>query len=196
MNEELLILISREDDVIGFEGKTKVHKLALLHRAFSVFIIDEAEQTVLLQRRAKEKYHSGGLWSNSCCSHPRKDESWSHAISRCIEQELGIYVDFSDTNVDAQIQEGEENKKSALRFVGRFEYRSDYSDLSEHELDHVFLWSEVEEMRWIKLSDLEKWCAMRPQEFTSWFKEALNIILNIMVPRNRTADMQKLVNMV
>ena len=88
--EDLLVLVDENDREIGWREKMEVHVAGKLHRAFSVFIFDRNQKKMLLQKRAEGKYHSGGLWSNACCSHPRKGEGMEAALSRRLEEELGF----------------------------------------------------------------------------------------------------------
>ena len=83
-----LILVNAEDEEIGYGEKAYVHEKGLLHRAFSVFIVNDGK--MLIQKRNRNKYHSGGLWTNACCSHPEKRESLKEAVHRRLEEELGI----------------------------------------------------------------------------------------------------------
>lgn len=86
----MLILVDKNDNDVGYATKENVHRNGLLHKAFSIFIYDLEKDKVLLQKRAKGKYHSGGLWSNSCCSHKYVNETWISAIKRCLNDELGM----------------------------------------------------------------------------------------------------------
>src|SRR5947207_15440533 len=115
---EFLILVDDHDKPWGKLEKDQVHQLGLLHRAFSVFIFNSKGE-LLLQQRADEKYHSAGLWSNSCCGHPRFGEELIHAVSRRLEEEVGISCD--------------------IKFAFSFIYKADFENgLSEHEYDHIF----------------------------------------------------------
>lgn len=177
MKEELLLLVDENDEVIGYGEKMTVHIEEQLHRAFSVFIIDLNEDRMLIQRRAFTKYHSGGLWSNACCSHPQKDEELKTAVIRRIKEELGINLDYTDSKF--------------LRELGKFEYYKKFDKYAEHEIDHVFLIQikskeinlmpdnqEVSEIKWIEISELMKWVKERPHDFTVWFPKALDIVFN------------------
>ncbi|MBQ9059657.1 MAG: NUDIX domain-containing protein, partial [Firmicutes bacterium] len=117
MSEEIT-LVDLNDEILGYETKEEVHRSGMLHRAFSVFIVNEGR--MLLQRRNPSKYHSGGLWSNACCSHQRKGEVLTEAVHRRMKEELGF---------DCRLEE---------QFT--FIYRTVFAeDLIEYELDHVFL---------------------------------------------------------
>ncbi|MDO4536722.1 MAG: isopentenyl-diphosphate Delta-isomerase [Coriobacteriales bacterium] len=163
--EDLLILVDEQDRQVGTVTKSWAHREGLLHRAFSVFLFDG--DRLLLQRRARGKYHSGGLWTNSCCSHPRDGETLLQAVPRRLAQELGVY--------DVPCYE-----------VGTFTYRHEFAaDLFEHEFDHVFVGEyagackpdadEVDELRWERVSQVRAELAEHPERFTAWFAQAFEI---------------------
>lgn len=156
---EHVILVNRDDQPVGTRPKQDAHVDGLLHRAFSIFVFDSEGRT-LLQRRALGKYHSGGLWSNTCCSHPRPGESTIAAAQRRLFEEMGFNCPL----------------ETAFSFV----YRADVGDgLVEHEYDHVFIGrfdgapapdpAEVADWRWIVPAELEREARMRPDRFTYWF---------------------------
>ena len=156
---ERVTLVDSRDAVVGSADKYDAHVSGLLHRAFSVFVYDDAGR-LLLQRRQRAKYHSGGLWSNTCCSHPRPGESTAAAAHRRLVEEMGF---------DCPLE-------TAFTFV----YRADVGGgLIEHEYDHVFVgrWrgepvpdpTEVEEWRWADPAALRVELRARPDRFTSWF---------------------------
>lgn len=159
--EDTLILVDLYDREIGSGPKLKVHRENRLHRAFSVFIVNGDE--MLIQRRAFDKYHSGGLWANACCSHPRLGETLCEAVPRRLKEELGI--------------------KAETRELFSFVYFQQYDGLSEYEYDHVFLAEyegevcfdpeEIHEVKWVKIRDLMKDMEENPQNFCSWFIIAL-----------------------
>jgi len=164
---ENVVLVNEQDEPIGLMEKMEAHEKALLHRAFSVFVMNK-EGEMLLQRRALSKYHSPGLWTNTACSHPRQNELPIEAAHRRLEEEMGFDCDI----------------KKAFHFI----YKAPFDNgLTEHELDHVFIgeWSgdptpnaeEVGEWRYISLPDLEKEVAERPEDFTIWFRIALPRVL-------------------
>ena len=161
LNEEpLVVLVDREDREIGLAPKTEAHQKALLHRAFSVFVFNGVGE-LLLQQRSPDKYHSGGLWTNTCCSHPLPGENVHDAAHRRLVEEMGM---------DCPLE-------SPFWFIYQTEFEN---GLSEHELDHVFLGNsdgpfridptEVAAALWISLAELEAWMERRPQDFTFWFK--------------------------
>lgn len=158
--DEVVVLVDQHDVEVGVAPKLEAHRDGRLHRAVSVVLFDDRGR-VLLQRRALEKYHSGGLWSNTCCGHPRPGESVTDAARRRLRDELGI------VGCD-------------LTLVGDFLYRAELTDgLVEHELDHVLIgrWSgvlgpdprEVSETRWVdRAALLEAIDHGAPGDFTVW----------------------------
>ena len=155
---EEITLVNLDDEVIGYETKEEVHRSGKLHRAFSVFIVNEGR--MLLQKRNPNKYHSGGLWTNACCSHQRRGEVLVEAVHRRMEEELGF---------DCRLEE---------QFT--FTYRTVFAeDLIEYELDHVFAGDcdpslcvdpeEVAETRWVSFETLKAEMLDHPEQFSSWF---------------------------
>ncbi|MES2779734.1 MAG: isopentenyl-diphosphate Delta-isomerase [Bacteroidota bacterium] len=160
MNEEYVVLVDENNNEIGIMEKQEAHQKALLHRAFSIFIFN-SEGELMLQQRALTKYHSGGLWTNTCCSHPRAGETTVSAAHRRLSEEMGF---------DCELTE---------RFS--FIYQTPFDNgLSEHELDFVYTGifddlphihpSEVAAYRWITLDNLIKEVHEHPEHFTSWFQ--------------------------
>ncbi|MDF2690421.1 MAG: isopentenyl-diphosphate delta-isomerase [Gammaproteobacteria bacterium] len=164
---EHVILVNEQDQIIGLEEKLKAHQLGLLHRAFSVFLFHKDK--ILMQQRHLQKYHCGGLWTNTCCSHPREHENTLEAANRRLFEELGI--------------------KTELTEVGHFIYRAELSNgLIEHEFDHVFIGyyhgnisgfnqDEIAELQWISIQTLQKELLLSPEKYTPWLKQALDIAL-------------------
>jgi isopentenyl-diphosphate Delta-isomerase len=159
-----VILVDRTDAQIGVREKQAAHVTGALHRAFSVFVFDDAGR-MLLQRRATAKYHSGGLWSNTCCSHPRPGESTAAAAQRRLLEEMGFHC--------------------PLEVAFSFIYRADVGGgLVEHEYDHVFIGrfrgeplpypAEVEAWRWASARDLVRELREQPGRFTYWFRIAFD----------------------
>lgn len=159
-NEEL-ILVDANDQEIGFRSKGSCHDNdGLLHRAFSLFVFNEAGE-LLLQRRAADKRLWPLYWSNSCCSHPRRGEEMSDAIHRRLFQELRI--------------------RSKLRYLYKFQYQADFGDLgSERELCWVYAGvsndrvrpnsNEIASWRYVSPTDLDNELVQHPDRFTPWFK--------------------------
>ena len=162
-----VILVDKSDTQTGTQEKMAAHQQGNLHRAFSVFIFNSKGE-MLLQQRAKDKYHSGGLWTNACCSHPRPGEETKDAAHRRLMEEMGF---------DCKLEK-------AFHFIYKTEF--DFG-LTEHELDHVFIGQyegpialnpdEVEDYKWIDVEELKKEMLNKPEIFTSWFKIAFNEVL-------------------
>jgi isopentenyl-diphosphate delta-isomerase len=157
---EQVILVDELDNEIGVEEKMQAHREALLHRAFSVFIFNKKGE-LLLQRRALNKYHSPGLWTNTCCSHPRPNEQLINAAKRRLIEEMGFVCD--------------------LNYQFNFIYKASLDQgMTEHELDHVFFGTyedeiklnpeEVAEYKFISMEELQNSITKQPQLFTEWFK--------------------------
>lgn len=186
--KESLILVDEHDVAIGTAEKIDTHRKGLLHRAFSLFIYCADKKMFLLQKMSKEKYHSGGKWSNSCCSHPYKSETWFESLQRavCDELNLSLYInkDISCKSSDSPVY-----LDKTLSFAGSFIYSSKYDELSEHELDYVFIYvvdsafneintnpSEVSEIKWLTIDEIEKWIEQSPDDFSTWFEKAFNLV--------------------
>jgi isopentenyl-diphosphate delta-isomerase len=166
--EDRVILVDTADMEIGTEEKLHAHQLGLLHRAFSIFVFG-SDGSLLLQRRAREKYHSGGLWSNTCCSHPRPGESVRNAARRRLREEMGFDCE--------------------LRGLLQFTYWAEFANgLIEHELDHVLFgtWDgvpspdprEVEDWRWYPAGQLKETLQEHSHDFTVWLSIAWHEILS------------------
>ena len=166
--QENVILVDANDTEIGSCEKLAAHLYGgQLHRAFSVFVFDDKKR-LLLQQRARGKYHFAGLWTNTCCSHPRPDEATLAAAQRRLTEELGFTVGLTE--------------------IGQFLYRADdpVSGLTEHELDHVFVGhftgaptpnpTEVMDWRWQAMEQVEAELLVTPERFTPWFPLALAYI--------------------
>lgn len=160
MKEEKVILVDTDDNPIGTMPKLEAHEKALLHRAFSVFILNQKGQ-LMLQQRALHKYHSPGLWTNTCCSHQREGEENIAAGMRRLKEEMGF--------------------TTSLQTLFSFIYKAPFDNgLTEHELDHVLLGhyesapiintEEVADWKWMDLEDVVQQINESPQEFTVWFK--------------------------
>ncbi len=160
MSEEYVVLVDEQDNEIGTMEKLEAHRQSALHRAISVFIFN-SEKKLLMHRRANTKYHSPGLWTNTCCSHPRWQEDPSRAAVRRLLEEMGL--------------------KCPLEFVTQITYRVPLSDgMTEHELDHIFVghsddvpkinFDEVEEYKYMTLDEIRKEMHTQPHMFTEWFK--------------------------
>jgi isopentenyl-diphosphate delta-isomerase len=157
--EPQVILVDKGDRQIGIADKLESHQKGWLHRAISVFIFNRKGE-LLIQQRADTKYHSGGLWTNTCCSHPAPGEKTMDAANRRLYQEMGLHCE--------------------LRPAFSFMYRVEFPDgLTEHEYDHIFVGfceenpkpdaSEVQEWAWVSKEYLEKDTQVNPERYTYWF---------------------------
>ena len=168
MSEDNVILVDKNDNQVGLMPKLEAHQKGVLHRAFSVFIFNNKYE-LLLQKRASSKYHSGGLWTNTCCSHPREDEDILDAANRRLIEEMGI--------------------ETSLRKVYEFTYKAELdNDLIEHEFDHVFYGvynddpsintDEAEGFKWIDMDSLNEDIKTNGHIYTVWFKIAFEYFYN------------------
>ena len=160
MKEEEVILVDTNDRPLGTMPKMEAHKKAVLHRAFSVFILNEKGE-LLLQQRAWGKYHSPGLWTNTCCSHQRMGESSLEAGQRRLMEEMGM--------------------ETPLKELFSFIYKAPFDNgLTEHELDHVLLGyatsnpeinpEEVAAFQWLPLATIAQELETQPERYTAWFR--------------------------
>ncbi len=157
---EKVILVNEHDEELGLMEKMEAHEKGLLHRAFSVFVLND-EREIMMQQRAYHKYHSGGLWTNTCCSHPRKGEAVEEAAHRRMVEEMGF--DCKMTKVLDFIYYAELDK-----------------GLTEHEFDHVFVGEcdtipninpdEVASWKWMSVADISLDLEENPEHYTEWFK--------------------------
>ena len=158
--EEFVVLVDQDDQKLGLMEKQQAHIAGLLHRAFSVFVFNSKGE-LMIQQRAASKYHSPTLWTNTCCSHPRDNETYKEAAHRRLQEEMGFDCE--------------------LEYKFNFIYKAHLeNDLIEHELDHVFIGTfdeepklnpdEVMAYRWVELDDLKKDIDKNPQNYTAWFK--------------------------
>ena len=163
---EQVILVNDKDEYVGVIEKMQAHREALLHRAFSVFIFND-DGEMLLQRRAEKKYHSGGLWTNTCCSHPRPQEQVTDAAARRLKEEMGFTCE--------------------LKKLFDFTYRSELNNgLTEFEFDHVlggfyngiisYNEDEVDDYKYVPLSAIQKSIANEPYIYTAWFVIAFPMV--------------------
>ncbi|MBR2885514.1 MAG: isopentenyl-diphosphate Delta-isomerase [Clostridia bacterium] len=163
-----ILKVDLQDNIIGYGTKEECHKTPILHRAFSVFLY--SGNKMLIQQRAMHKYHSGGLWTNACCSHPKKDEDFFEAVQNRLEEELGITCAVEE--------------KFEFVYYHRFE-----EDLYEYEIDHVFVGEfrgdvtlnpdEAMDSKWIGFEELKNDVLSHPEKYTVWFITALPKVLEI-----------------
>jgi isopentenyl-diphosphate delta-isomerase len=155
---ELITLVDQNDVSLGPIEKLEAHKKGLLHRAFSVFIFNSKGE-LLIQQRADGKYHSAGLWTNTCCSHPNYNETTTDAIRRRMKEEIGMVAD--------------------VEFKFKFTYKAVFENqLTEYEVDHVYFGfsddspiinpDEVKDWNYIKMEDLQKELNNHPENYTRW----------------------------
>ncbi|MBG43565.1 MAG: isopentenyl-diphosphate delta-isomerase [Aequorivita sp.] len=160
MEEERVILVNEQDEKIGLMPKQEAHEKGVLHRAFSVFIFNNNNE-LMLQQRALHKYHSPGLWTNTCCSHQRDGESSLEAGKRRLSEEMGFVTDLKETT--------------------SFIYKAPFDNgLTEHELDHILIGNfegtpninkeEVASWKWMDLEEVKKDIKINPKIYTAWFK--------------------------
>jgi len=168
MSEDKVILVDKNDNQVGLMPKLEAHEKGVLHRAFSIFIFN-SKYELLLQKRASSKYHSGGLWTNTCCSHPREGEDTLDAANRRLDEEMGI--------------------KTSLRKVYDFIYKAELDNqLTEHEFDHVFYGvcdndpilnkDEAEDFKWVDMETLNNDIMKNEDNYTVWFKIAFEYFYN------------------
>lgn len=166
--EDLLILVDENDREIGTMEKTPVHEKGLLHRAFSIFIFNSANE-LLLQQRSDTKYHSPGLWTNTCCSHPRPGEEVGDAVRRRLQEEMGMQCE--------------------LAFQFSFIYKHEFANgLTEHELDHVYFGSsdqqpnpdtlEVRDWKYVNMGDLKRELETQPEQYSPWLNICFSKVLS------------------
>ncbi len=167
---DYVVLVDELDNEIGYEEKLKAHLEGKLHRAFSVFLFNEKKQ-LLLQRRALSKYHSAGLWTNSCCSHPKPKEELLHAANRRLKEELLIH---SHIHLDV---------------VGSFIYNVKFeNELTENEFDYILIGfhsfipeinaEEALDYKWLTLEEIKEELKNNSANYTFWFKEIISQFCN------------------
>jgi isopentenyl-diphosphate Delta-isomerase len=160
MIEDNVILVDINDNQIGLMPKLEAHKKGVLHRAFSVFIFNNYGE-LMLQRRALTKYHSPGLWTNTCCSHQREGESNILSAKRRLNEEMGFVTELFE--------------KTSFIYKVNFD-----NGLTEHELDHIIVGKynhspvinsfEVDSWKWMSMEDIRKNINDQPNNYTAWFK--------------------------
>jgi len=165
-----IALVDEADQIVGYEDKLLVHQRGLLHRAFSAVVINTKGQW-LMHRRALDKYHSGGAWTNTCCSHLTQGESMAEATRNRLFAEMGIVAN--------------------PEFIESFYYRAEFDNgLTENEIDHVFLarWDgdpdpdpgEVMDWKWSSPEEIEEALIKHPEEFSAWFPRIYQLLQPIL----------------
>jgi isopentenyl-diphosphate Delta-isomerase len=168
--EDYLIIVDENDTELGKAEKNLVHKQGLLHRAFSIFIFNSKGE-LLLQQRAIDKYHSGGLWTNTCCSHPRYGEETQQAVTRRMNEEMGLSCD--------------------THFAFSFTYKAQFNNgLTEYEFDHVYIGfsdalpnlnpEEAKDWKYMSLGILATAIQDHPEHYTEWLKVCLPQVMQYM----------------
>lgn len=161
-----VILVDKDDNTVGTMDKMQAHETGALHRAFSIFLFNEKGE-LLLQKRNELKYHSGGLWTNTCCSHPKPGEPLVKGAKERLMEEMGIETD--------------------LEFAFSFVYKAEFSNgLTENEFDHVYVGrfseepqinpEEASDWKYMGMENIKKEIEESPDLYTEWFKIALPMI--------------------
>lgn len=165
---EEVILVDKKGNQTGIAEKIAAHEQGLLHRAFSIVIYNDHKE-IMLQLRAKSKYHSGGLWTNTCCSHPRPNEGTSDAAHRRLQEEMGFSTNITE--------------------IGTLIYKVPFPNgMTEHEFLHLFVGKyndepqpvpeEADDWKWMSIDDLRKDMKNNPANYTYWFKRQADIVLD------------------
>lgn len=162
--EDILILVDEQDNFQGYMGKMEAHQKGIKHRAFSIFVFNEKNE-LLLQQRALNKYHTPGLWSNTCCSHPRYGETIVHAVHRRLPEEMGFDTELFHVH--------------EMSYEIRFD-----NGITENEYDHVLVGrfsgepvinpDEVNDWKWMDLRSLREDMMLQPEKYTFWFQRIVN----------------------
>lgn len=161
-------LVDDHDNIIGHAEKLDVHVKGLLHRAFSILVFNDKKE-ILIHQRALCKYHSPGLWTNTCCGHPNEGESMESAVHRRLFEEMGFDCDL--------------NYSFTFRYLAKFD-----NGLTENEIDHVYMGeynedftvnpNEVADYKWLSKTEILNQIDENPENFTVWFKEIMKKDLN------------------
>lgn len=169
MQEDCLILVDLLDREIGQAPKMEAHRKGLLHRAFSVFLF--RDDCLWIQKRAAGKYHSAGLWANTCCSHPRIGETLEDAVQRRLQQEVGV--------------------RCEVKHLSAFVYRAEFPEqkLSEYEYDHIFVGQydgplhpnpeEIGELKLVPVTELAEDMRKNPARYAAWFLTAFPMVYSL-----------------
>lgn len=171
---EKIILVDKNDNKIGIGEKLQTHKEGKLHRGFSILIFNSKNE-LLIQKRAKIKYHSPGLWTNTCCSHPRKGKNLREEVKKRLKEEMGFECKL----------------KKIFTFIYKVKFKN---GLTEHEYDHVFIGKfdgkpnpnpkEVDDYKWISIEKIQKDIKKDPTKYTYWFKIIIEKFLDYKKSKN------------
>lgn len=178
-----VLLVNEKDIIIGTDSKENSHLNGVLHRAFSIFIYCPQTGRFLLQKRSMSKYHSAGLWANTCCSHPISEESLGNFMKDRLREELGISIPICHINYDPK------PKEKVFNYAGKFHYKAKLGRMWENEIDHVFVVfeksdqlnishynpEEVADLIWESTEVIEEKYKSHPESFAVWFYPAYKI---------------------
>ena len=161
--EDILILVDEKDNFQGYMGKEEAHIKGIKHRAFSIFVFNDKKE-LLLQQRALHKYHTPGLWANTCCSHPRYGETTDSAVHRRLPEEMGFDCELThiyEMSYDVKFDNGIIENEYDHVYIGRYEKDPEVNP------------EEVQSFRWISLPDLMAEMEDEPEKYTFWFKKIM-----------------------
>ena len=164
---DYVILVDKDDNPIGREEKLKAHELGLLHRAFSIFIWNTKGE-LLLQKRSLSKYHSAGLWTNTCCSHPRPSEDIMEAAHRRLQEEMGF---------DCELKKAFHFTYTAKLDAGLTENEFDHVLVGTHDTDPIINPDEADEFKWASMEWIKEDMTTHPDDYTVWFKICFEEVL-------------------
>lgn len=191
METKKLILVDNQNNFKGTGEKLEVHRKGELHKAFSLFIYNLNTHKILLQKRALGKYHSGGLWTNTCCSHPYLNENEVDMLKRDLIDELDVDKSFKFIDQEeVSLNENIDDLNNTVVRLDKFKYYSDYGEIKEHEIDTVYIYflketqgitdhfnpEEISELRWESISRIEQELKEDSNQFTTWFPRAFEIV--------------------
>lgn len=171
MAKQLVVLVDKNNRKIGVEEKIKAHKEGKLHRAFSIFIFNSNGE-LLIQQRAKTKYHSAGLWSNTVCSHPKPNETYLQAAHRRLKEEMGFDCKLKKLfcfTYKAKLTEGLIENEYDCVFIGKFDGKPKPN------------YKEIMDYKWISIKELKKDIISHPNKYSVWFKMVLNRIKSFQI---------------
>jgi len=161
-----IVLVDINDNIIGKKNKLDAHTKPLLHRAFSIFLYHDDK--ILIQKRAEGKYHSGGKWANSCCSHQRFNEEFMESASRRLFEELKVKCDLEEISSFVYFTKFSEEM---------YEYEYDHVLIGEYSGDFVLDKEEASEAKWISIKELSNNLQLYPEIYSSWFKIAAPMVI-------------------
>lgn len=172
--QDELILVDVFDHQVGKASKTECHRRGLLHRAFSVFLYRDGK--LAIQQRAADKYHSGGLWSNSCCSHPRDGEGLADAVNRRLYEELGVTCKCEELFSFVYHHKFQDNL---------FEYEYDHVYIGEYNGKIVLNPQEAMDLKWVSYEELAEDLVSSPEKYSVWFLSAAPEVLAHLIQKEK-----------